>query len=95
MTTLQEGNTVRDLWIAEQSHRLMSSGAMRMPQSMVIYIPITQALDLLEEQNSKLANLKVTLRDILEQLRGESATQVALMRVEGQLHDLLAKMEAS
>jgi hypothetical protein len=104
MTTLQSGCTARDLRVAEQSHRLMLSGAIRMPQDMAMqtglsqlqfYARANQAMDLLEEQDSKFASLKMSLRDILEQLRRESVTQVALMRVEGQLHDLLAKMEAS
>lgn len=104
MTTMQAGCTVRDLRVAEQTHRLMLSGVIRMPQAMAMQTGLSQlqyhsranqALDLLEEQDSKLANLKVSLRGILEQLRRESATQVALMRVEGQLHDLLAKIEAS
>jgi hypothetical protein len=104
MTTLQSGCTARDLRVAEQSHRLMLSGAIRMPLDLAMqchidrvqfYARANQAMDLLEEQDSKLASLKMSLRDILEQLRRESATQVALMRVEGQLHDLLAKMEAS
>ena len=101
MTTLQMEQTARDIRAEEQSNRLMLSEAIRMPIDLAMqnhisrvqfYGRANQAMDLLTEQDAKLASLQMQLRDTLDQLRRNPDVRLALMRVEGQLHNMLATM---